>query len=365
MNMSKRTIISFIVLTLSASGFLSWHLFGKDALDPQSGSASLLTKFSTPGPSIASNIGLRDLLIPLSKTPATSLIVNKDSNEVFYYEKATGKVFAVGFDGRRERVISETVLPYFNRTEWSPNLKEVISTFVNRTSTTLRHFSYSSKKVTSLPSSAQQAVFSPDGSQIGYLLTEGEQSGIYIGTLQNKRKILSTRSNIKYLQWPQADYLSLIIGSEDGTAALFTLNLNGELTRVTDFVLDLRIRWSRDGSRVLISFYDAEGTLQLMQYSVAREMESAIAPGIRADECAWSIDGETLVCGVDDSTPFEPGDITSQRIERISLNPVERATIMPSNARKVTVKEILLSPLENYVLFINSFDQKVYSLRSG
>lgn len=365
MEISKKIIVGLIVITLSVSGFLAWHLFGKDSLDPQTGNASLLAKFSTPGPFAASDLRIRDLLTPLSKGPATSIAINKDTNEVWYYEKSTGKVFAVGFDGKKERTISETVLPGFVKTEWSPSLKEVISAFIKKASVSLSHFSYISKKSTPLPPSTQHAVFSPDGSQIAYLLTEEGQSGIYIGTLQNKRKILSARSDITSLQWPHGDYLSLITKAGDGTAALFTLDLRGELKRITDFVLGLQTQWSRDGSRVLISFYDTEGTLQLVEYGVAKGIEVPIAPGIRASECAWSLDGETVICGVDDSAPFEPGDITSQRIEKVSLNPVQRETIMPSNERKVAIKEILLSPVENRVIFINSFDQRVYSLNTN
>ena len=146
-------------------------------------------------------------------------------------------------------------------------------------------------------------------------------------------------------------------------SALFTLDLEGNLTRVTDFVFGLQSQWSHDGSHVLISVYDTAGVVQLVVYAPDTKTETPVTTGVRAGECAWSIGRKHIVCGVDDTAPFEPGDITAQRIEKISLQPLVRDVLVPSGTRKISVKEVLLSPLEDSILFLNAFDQKAYSLK--
>lgn len=364
MTSSGRKVISgLIVMTLSASGLLTWHLFGKTLFNKHSGTASLLEKFSGTEKIPGFSGEHPDLLIPLSKNSATSLAVNKEAREVTYYEKSTGKVLAVGFDGKGERIISGNPLANFISTTWSPTLKEVISTFADRAGQRIAHFSYTTKKSTTLPGGTTSATFSPDGSKISYIISAETVSGIYLGALETRKQIFESRSHIADLRWPQSEVLAFTMEGEAGTSALFTMNLAGDLDRVTDFVSHLETLWSRDGKEVLISFYDTEGKVQLVRYALGTKTENLITTGIRAAECTWSIGGKNIVCGVDDTDPFEIGDITSQRIEKISLDSQKREILLPSGSRKLSVKEILLSPLEDYVIMINSFDQRVYSLK--
>jgi len=354
-------LLSCIVLTLALSGFLAWYLIREDILSSSSGTASILDKFSPFG-STSSDHGISDPLTVLSETGPVSLAINKDTKEVVYYEKNTGKVTAVGFNGKGEHMISETILPRFISTRWSPTLKEVISTFGGKT-TSLNHFSYTTKKATALGTGTEQAVFSPDGNQIGFVIKDGEHVSVSVGTLQHQKRLLQSRSKVTNLEWPKGEYLALTMESEDTTRALFTLSPQGELNRITEFVLDLRSRWSQDGNRVLVSSYTSEGTLELWRYDLANHTQQLLASGIRATDCVENIDGSYVICGIDDQEAFEPGDITSQRIEQISLPSLHRSVIMPSSQRKIAVQEILLTPVEDYLIFVNGFDRKAYSLK--
>jgi WD40 repeat protein len=351
-----------IIMTLTASGLIAWHLFGEDILNVSHNNADILAKFAIPASSITPVPSQRDTLIPLSKVRAISLAINKSTNEVQYYDKTNGNVLAIGFNGTRERVISATPLANFLRTMWSPGLQEVVSVFARGTSISLRHFNYATKKTTPLPDGTTAVAFSPNGSQIAYFQKGDEQSAIFVGTPTTHKKLLDTRSEVTDLRWPSERLIALTMSADNGTAALFTLTSTGELARISDFTKGLTSQWSRNGSHVLYSFFDADGKLHLIAHDLTKGTETAITPAAHASQCTWSIDEISIICGVEEGG--QSGDqLVRQHLIRITLASGERTPIPLETSKPTAIEEILLSPLEDYVILLNAFDHKVYSVK--
>ncbi len=368
---SEKILLALVVLSITMSGFIVWYLFGSRTSETNQANIQELRAEQQEEPT--NNLSQKsDRSIPpapISTSKAISITNASQKGKVMYYDPETGVVTEVGFNGSDSEIISPTKLPGFIRTFWSPNKNEVISEF---TSSRFRYFDYVTKRAVNLGTGIQSIAFSPTGSQIAYFLQGADGGGIYIATPDNQesKRILNTRFSRVTLSWPQDNLLSLVVHDEHtDLESIFLLTTDGKLTKIFDNLSFVETVWSRDGTNMLLSFFNENSALQLKNYSLVTGGEKDLGIEARASQCAWTAKTDIVFCGVSHSplsrAAVENRSKIPQDMYEINTVSFEKKVLFSSGGRvpKLEVSEILLSPAEDYILFTNTFDQKLYSFK--
>jgi hypothetical protein len=130
------------------------------------------------------------------------------------------------------------------------------------------------------------------------------------------------------------------------------------------------------GNKILYSETNSEGKdLKLKIADLEKKTVSELNLVTLPEKCVWSQDNRTLFCAVPKTIPeaaILPDDYYKKKITfnddfwRINLDTQEMTKIFEAKGLEKTsynAKELLLPPLENYLLFINQKDGLLYSLR--
>src|SRR3989344_4035363 len=98
-----------------------------------------------------------------------------------------------------------------------------------------------------------------------------------------------------------------------------------------------------------------ESGVSLFYKNIFSDLETPLNVSTRASKCDWSIDGETVVCGVPKLSA--PGD----DIYEISLDGTQK--LLSSPTTRINTAELFISGLDDYVVILNSLDDKLYVLK--
>ncbi len=374
----KKIIVVLIVITLAASAFVAgFLLFGNAptrraiSLSNQDNlSGNLAERFSETSGTSQDAADDSSRIRSLSAGQAVSAVSSPDGS-VLYYENGTGKAFRVNPRTGDSTLISATALPNFLSTAWSKDRKGVISTFREGTGVRLRYFNYTTKQSSPLEASARSAVFSPDGSLIAYLRSLDKERGEVVLAQpdgSSQKRILATRIGGLQLTWIDQKHLALYDPDDgSGSAHLLKLSVDGDLAEATKSQLDMEVLWSPDGSRLLLSFFNDDGDLGLYVQRTGEDPEPLKISGY-ASHCAWTLDSTAVFCGIPQSpvlfgktaskmaTPENIYKITiSDKISEVVFTPQKGDT-------RISVENMFLPSLEDMVIFINSFDGKLYGV---
>ncbi len=361
--MNQRLTLTLTAISLSLVAFLSGYLISQtDFYRNSNSTGNILDKFSNSNSAAAVQQTLPSgTLRLLSQRSVISPVLSKDSDAVTFYEKGTGKVFEVALKDLAEKVVSDTPLPNLTKTIWSPNRKEVVSLFYSPQGTHYKYFSFATKKSVDLGTNIRSLAFSSKGDRVVYFGTGSDYNRIFIsqpdGTVS--KKILNSRLENPDVYWPSEDSLAFKTNTPGGPMGevLFGLGTNGDLTDLLESRQGLQVKWSGDGKKVLFSSTES-GILNLSYKDYnGTESEPEVSLGIStsASKCAWSIDNKSVVCGVPRSSTA--GD----EIYEIGLDGTKKLLSSPSS--NISVGEIFLSNLEDYVVVLNDIDSKLYVLK--
>lgn len=353
--MNQKLLIILTVISLSLTAFLAGYLISQNDFHKNTSSistGSILNKFNVPNP--GPQTGFSETLRILNQRSVISPVLSKEKDGIIYYEKDTGKVFEVALNDMREKVVSDTPLPNLLKTIWSPSRKEVISLFYYPKGNHYRYFSYKTKASVDLGTGIKSLAFSPDGSQIVYFGNKGGSRGIFISQPDGSsfKNILPSRLENARVYWPSNDLLAFKIDVAGGSE-LYSLSKAGEVKKIIDTREGLDIKWSENGSRLLFSQKINSG-LSLFYKDISSEIETPLNISTSASKCDWGIDGKTVVCGVSKSS--SSGD----EIYEISLDGTKK--LLSSPTTKINTSELFLSGLDDYVIILNSLDNKLYVL---
>ena len=356
--MNQKLLITLTAISLSFTAFLSGYLISQKDFNGYSNSNSsgnILDKFSDQVPPNSSEALLRGKeLSGLSKREALSPAISKEKNSVIYHEKDTGKVFEITLNDMHEKSVSDTSLPNLIKTIWAPSRKEVVSLFYSPKGNRYKYFNYKTKASVDLGTSIKSLTFSPDDSQIAYLGNKNGSMGIFISQPDGSsfKKLMPSRLENAEVYWPQADLLYFKIDVMDGSE-LYSLSKTGEIKKTLDHRDGLEIKWSKDGSKMLFSQKTDLG-IGLFYKDMSSESIISLDVATNASKCDWGIDGETVVCGVPRSSA------SGDEIYEIDLDGTKKLLSSPTS--KINTAELFLSSLDDYVVILNSLDNKLYVL---
>lgn len=359
----------FLVTILALTGFLAGYLLVKDNLrfdGLKTETGTILDKFTGQQPADTVQLSedeIKPLLITDKKvvSPTNSLV----KGSILYYEKNTGKVFEYDMINKTESAISDKILPNFISSTWSPAKKEVISAFYSPSGYVLEYYSFNNGRDVKFSSDVKSAAFSPDGNLIASYSLENNTSSDSINQLADKtgkliisqpdgslpKTIMNTRIRDLKLAWPAKD--RIVLGTSD--SGTFLLTEDGKLEKFLNPIAFLEENWSRSGEKMLYSgLIDSNASEPILRVkNIQLRDEKALNTAGSASKCAWSIDDVNIYCALAHS-PSED-DIYLINTDNGSKKLVaELAT---------PVKEMFLSTIEDYLLFISALDDKLYGLK--
>ncbi|MDO8496459.1 MAG: hypothetical protein Q7S43_03320 [bacterium] len=356
--MNQKLLITLTVVSLSFTAFLGGYLISQNDFhkNPSSDSTgNILDKFSNNNPDPTIKMGTSQTLRPLSPRSAISPVISKEKDSVLYYEKDTGKDFEVTLYDMREKSVSDGTLPNLIKTIWASSRKEVVSLFYYPKGNHYKYFNYKTKVSTDLGTDIKSLAFSPDGNQVVYFRDKEGSRGIFISEPDGSsfKNILPSRLENAEVYWPSGNLLSFKIEVAGGSE-LYSLSKTGEIKKILDSRDRLEVKWSGDGSKVLFSQQTDSG-LGLFYKDISSESETPHNIATSESKCDWGIDGKSIVCGVSGSSGA--GD----EFYEIGMDGTKK--LLSSPTTRIDTAELFLSGLDDYIVILNSLDNKLYMLK--
>lgn len=367
--MKKSIFSKFLIVTLALTAFLVGYLFlgGDIGSSPKTG--TILDKFGKHIPDNNTSGTENEPSLPFLVTEkrVVSPIASNDKNSILYYEKETGKIFEFNLDEKTEKVISNTILPNFISSIWSPTQKEAILSFYSQSDQDYRHYSFSTGKTTLLDPSIGSLAFSPNGNAIVYYYLDNSpptdevdlptEALAKVGKIviaqtdgQYPKKVLDTRIENLEVSWPAEDQIAL----KTTDSGIYILTEDGKLTKFMEPLGFFQENWSQSGKRMLFSALTEEKVEPVLWVKEleTREEKSLNTEG-DAKRCVWSIDDITIVCALMKSPSVD---------ELYQINTVNGSKILLAEPG-LSIKEIALSRVEDYIFFVSASDEKLYGLK--
>lgn len=368
----NKTLLALIVLTFSMSGFLAIYISRNLSGGSSQRTAAILDKFESASPEPESDRSAAPgLLTKLSGQEVIAPVSGTRSGTVVYYEKSTGRVLEVGLDGKNENAISNSKLSDLIGTVWSPDRKSVVSLFASKSGPQYRYYNYNDKHTSALTGQVKAVAFSPDSKRIAYFIPGETDGGIFLSNPDGSdgKRILPTRIPDLDLYWPAPDFLYAISkNTATGTQGLYRIDVSGGFRTITEEQKGLEVLFSLEGNSFLISSFGPDEKLNLYYQDASSPVQIRLPLSTFSSKCAWSLNGKAITCGVPansisglerSSSAAIPDDIFDLDL----ATGVKRSVYSSGRDGNLSVLNPFLSPLESHLIFINGFDQKLYSLR--
>lgn len=309
-------------------------------------------------------------LIKISETTAISPTIK--NNSIIYYSPEGA--FESNFDGSNLKKFSSIVIPNLIEVLWSNDAsKALILNYDDNYNIGRYIYDYSISKAYPIPNDIHFITFSPDGNQIIY----NRNSSIYIANLDftNPTIILSNfQIDDAVLNWISSEKI-LIKTPPSGLVSSFALIYDlkvKELKLLLENLNGLNIKSSFDKTNILYSSTDSDGkNISLAVINSNSQNKKNLNIKTLADKCVFSQDNRTIFCAVPREIPDDailPDDYYKDKIDftddiwRINIETGEKKLIEGIDI-DINADNLLLSPQENYLFFINKKDGNLYSLK--
>ncbi len=280
------------------------------------------------------------------------------SGEVLYYVPKNGEIRSVSIKNPTAgSTLVAKLQPNANHISWGVNKALVAnyptgSIFYDLTS------NFSKKYAANI----KNPILSKTGAKIAYAYfnNETEEGNISIADsqLESYKNILATRFANWQIKWLDNDRLALTKPPtlENTQYSLFVLDIEtGALQNVLDSKNNLELVWSGNGQKIVYSYVDPstqEKGLYYMDLNTKKEVP--LKPTLDASKCVWSIDNKTVYCADQNSfvsiDTLSPDTPAKEIANPNGVNPVANAI------------DLTLNSTEDYLIFKNSKDGKLYGL---
>jgi len=348
-----RTSLVLLSIAMSLGAFLAGYFTLQNSdisLDLQKG--SILDKFQIK------DLGVEDSkLIKLSDKRAVSITDSLLKDNIIYYEKSTGKVFEINPATKEERVVSESILNNFIKAVWSPVTREVVGIFSDRGELRFRYYNHESKETFNLDTDIKSITFSPDGKNIAYFKKVDNLGLIYIAKPNgdSPEKLITTRLDNIEVSWPKEDMLALRVRGQNHNYTIYTLSVEGALTKVLESKENPKEKWSPSGNKIIFSETDRFGKRVLFYKNLGILEKIQLNISSFGSKCAWSRDEITIVCGERDNSGTDS-------IYKINIE-TNKKELLYDHDTTINITSGIMTNLGNFFVFINALDGKLYALK--
>ena len=310
----------------------------------------------------------------ISEEPVIGHTIN--NQKIRYYLANNGNVFESDFDGLNKKQLSSDNLTGLIKVLWSKNKDKVITIFEKDYLLEKYLYDYNTNNSKRLDYKIRWIDWSPIQDKIAYQYydSQTEDNNISISNPDGSEweNILSTRMKNLIVEWPDKNKVT-IRTKPSGLAQsiIYAINLaDNNLEKIIKETYGLTALWSPLGDKILISETNSQGkNLKLKLVDLNEQIIKELTFVTLPEKCVWSQNNITIFCAVPKSistSAILPDDYYKEEISfsdeiwRINLETEDIIEIKDNS--DFNAKELLLSPSEDYLLFINQKDGLLYSL---
>ena len=380
MSLKKILIILIIVLFVVISALVAYNFFSKEDTNIDSSNDTSQIPISDQNTDPTTDPSIKSKLVLISQEPILS--PTTDGKKVKYYSISNGNVFESNLDGTELTRISSIVLTNLVKAIWSPEKDKVITLFNENGLIKKYLYDYNTKISTPLSGDIRWISWSSNQDKIAYQYynsqTEDNNISISDPDGSNWISIFQTRMKDLIVEWPSSDKISIRTkpsGLFESIVYIINPTTN-DFQKIINETYGLNILWSPFGDKILYSETDSNGkNLKLKIADLKNQTISELNIATLVEKCVWSQDNRTIFCAVPKNIPSDiilPDDYYKEKASfddefwRINLETEELTKIFEvqglGQISSYNIKEMLLPPLENYLLFVNQSDNLLYSL---
>ena len=345
----------------------------------------------TPNTQDDINVGAL-LLRKITTFPVAGATAQKDENEktiVKFIARENGHIFEVPTDSNsRERISNTTILRIWD-TLWLSGGREFVARFIDEDETAVESFyaeiipeeerdNDNTLSGSFLQKNIEEIACSKDRNKIFYIVPNGDGS---IGIISNpdgssKVQVFDSPISEWVAQWAEEDTIALTTkASSDVPGHLYFLDVETErLNNVLTSIDGLTTLVNSSANKVLFTHNDT-GKLLLSVFDIKKNKVTDLPLWALTEKCIWSEKNSSIIyCGVssfiprgDDLDAWYKGLTSfSDSVWMIDIE-TQTATVLVDPTEKAgeefdLIKPVL-SPDEEYLLFINKRDSTLWQLK--
>lgn len=370
MSFKKITIIIVIIFILILGIFVVYNYFFKEKILPSEEISEENGILETSGV-----IKTKEIRV-ISQEPVINPVI--DGNKVKYYSATNGNVFQSELDGSNLIRLSSNILTNIVKILWSPNKNKTIGVFESGQTIKKYLYNFSDQRAVLLNPNIRDVVWAPDQEKIAYQYydSQTEENSLNIAEPDGSQwqTILKTRMKNLLVEWPDASRLAARTRPSGlAQSVVYVVNLSDKkMEKIFNETYGLTLLWSPLGDKVLFSETNSQGkNLKLKiadnKGNIIGETKLATLP----EKCVWSQDNRVFFCAAPRVIPDKavlPDDYykgllnLADDLYKINLETGQAYLLTNDSSNNYDAVNLLLSPHEDYLIFVNKKDNLLYSL---
>lgn len=383
--LKKILIILIIILIIALAGLLIYNFFIKKLGPEKGGETDGLPQGEQGGYQPPEQEGITPQpeakIKAISKSPVISPTLTADKTGVIYYH-INGEVWKSDFDGSNLTQVSSTPLDNLIKIIWSPDKNKVISIFQDSAGNVTKYFySYETNKALPLSKYINYIAWSPDSAKISYQYQNDftDENNISSSNPDGSKysQIFKTRMKDLIVEWPKGTEIFLREKPSGLVqSSLYSLStLTKTFTKVIADIYGFSVKWSADGKKLLYSQTTPNGKI-IGIYTADRSGSNQKSANVLtlAEKCVWSQDSRIIYCAVPkniENANVLPDDFykgtffSDDDFWKVNIETGEKIKVLDDSeiTEIYNATDLLLSPQESYLLFVNKKNGLLYSIK--
>ncbi len=305
-----------------------------------------------------------------NSNPVMSYFINSKTNAIYLISK-NGQIFKTLGDGQSTEEVNKQTLPNLNSVAISPDGTKLVATFNYPLASVLAIYDTGTNAWERLPENTLTATFDPDSKKLAYLRTTSTGGELNVLDLTSKKaaKIMNLTIADGALTWIEKDEIIL---SQKPTKELdlesWLINVNKKtITKLTSLSQGIMSLYGNSTYGLKLAYANTKKDLTLF-LTTSNGTELAVLPFVTLpSKCAFT--EKYLYCAVPFFYPTGiklPDDYLKRKfysldsIIKVDLDTLYPATLLDTTLEKIDVEQ--LSVAGDRLMFVNRYDQKIYSL---
>lgn len=307
--------------------------------------------------------------------------IDKKTQDIKYYEAKNGTAWKVDTNGKNKQQLSDMKISGLKNVLWSMDQARSLLYSKKENQNVFYEYDYSGKKNTVLKSGLDTAVWDNLGTKILYKYYEGGtgkrslnianpdgSDWQKIADIENRDILISPvplTSIVSFWNYPSA--------KEETKLQVVGLT-GGEVKTILTGKFGADYAWAPNGAQALVSSLSAKDnkTISLGVVTADGLYQDLNIPTL-VSKCAWSADSRTIYYALPGNIPSDalmPNDYlenkftTADTFWKMDITTGEKVRIVEVGEilEKYDSSNIMLSPTEDALYFINKIDQKLYKI---